>query len=108
MLIGDKACGLAQVERDLRVSRISIFGADPGDRGAWADASFFEKPPLGAINSIKARYPGRRMSAPFFSYDRSQSKWWWMVRLKDGKEVTVFINPAGWYELKPLGSGREG
>jgi len=28
----------------------------------------------------------------------SPAKWGWMVRLKDGHQITVFINPAGWYE----------
>jgi hypothetical protein len=108
LLIGDKACGFVQVERDLRVSRVGIFGASPEDRGSWIGASFFEKPPLEAINSIKARYPGMRMSAPFFSYDRSPSKWGWMVRLRDGGQITVFINPAGWYERSATDAGLEG
>lgn len=108
LLIGDKACGLVQVERDLRVSRVSTFGASPEDRGSLVDASFFEKPPLEAINSIKARYPGMRISAPFFSYDRSPSKWGWIVRLKDGRQVTVFISPAGWYEQSAVGAELEG
>jgi hypothetical protein len=98
LLIGDKACGFAQVEKDLRMSTVGLFGASAEDRESWIEASFFERPPPEAINSIKARYSEMEMSNPFFSYDKSPAKWGWMVRLKNSREVTIFINPAGWYE----------
>lgn len=98
LLTGDKANGYAQVEKNLKVSQLVVFGATPEDRGSWIDRSFFEKPRLDVINSIKARYPKMEMSEPFFSYDTSPAKWGWMVRLKDGREIAVFISPSGWHE----------
>ena len=98
LLIGDKACGFAQVEKDLKVSTVGLFGAGPKDRESWIEASFFERPPPEVINSIKARYPEMEMSTPFFSYDKSPAKWGWIIRLKNSREITIFINPAGWYE----------
>ena len=98
LLMADKTCGFAQVEKNMKVSIVGSFGANSEDRGSWVDASFFERPPLEVVNTIKARYPEMEMSEPFFSYDKSPAKWGWMVRLKDGRRITVFINPAGWYE----------
>ena len=108
LLIGKKANGYAQVERNLKVSQLAIFGANSEDRGSWIDASFFEKPPLEAINSIRARYPQLEMSDSFFSYDQNPAKWGWKVKLKDKHQITVFITPSGWHELPKHKPGYEG
>jgi hypothetical protein len=108
LLSGAKASGYAQVEKNLIVSQLAVFGATPEDRGSWIDASFFEKPPLEVVNSIRARYPGMEMSAPFFSFDTSPSKWGWMVIIKDDRMITIFISPSGWQELKNHKAGFEG
>lgn len=100
LLTGKKANGYAQVEKDLKVSQVAIFGATPEDRGSWIEASFFEKPPLEVINSIKARYPQMEMSEPFFSYDQNPAKWGWIVKLKNERQITVFITPSGWRKLQ--------
>lgn len=108
LLTGKKASGYAQVEKDLTVSQLAIFGANPEDRESWIDASFFEKPPLKAINSIKARYPQTEISDYFFSYDQTPSKWGWIVKLKNKHQTTIFITPSGWHELQEHKTGYEG
>jgi len=97
-IVGKKACGFAFVETTLNVSRLGTFGAGPRDQASWIDASFFERPPPEILSDIKSRYSDMRMSAPIFSYDKTPSKWAWMIKLRDKRELTIFVTPAGWYE----------
>jgi hypothetical protein len=108
LITGTKASGFARVDKNLRVSQVGLFGANPDDQGSWIDVSFFERPPPEAINSIKARYPEMEMSVPFFSYDQSPAKWGWIVKLKDKRMITIFITPGGWYEQIERNANIEG
>lgn len=108
LLMGTKACGFARIEKNLKISELGLFGGSPEDQGSWIDASFFERPPPEDIDSIKARYPGTEMSEPIFSYDQSPAKWGWMVKLNDGRRITVFVTPAGWYEQTKRDAALEG
>lgn len=103
ILIKDSACGFARVELSGIVSHLGTFGAGYEDRSSWIKASFFEKPPPEILNEIKNRYPGLKISKPFFSYDKSPSKWAWRleVRSNDKVSVVIFISPSGWYEQTP-------
>lgn len=94
--------------KKLEDKRTRSFRWDPEDQGSWIDASFFERPPPEDIDSIKARYPGTEMSEPIFSYDQSPAKWGWMVKLNDGRRITVFVTPAGWYEQTKRDAALEG
>jgi hypothetical protein len=98
LLIGEKACGFVRLEKNLRVSQVSIFGGSADDRESWIDASFFDRPPNEIINSIKMRYPDMEMSEPVFSFDKSPAKWGWAIRLSNKRKIDVFISPSGWHE----------
>jgi hypothetical protein len=99
MLSGEKAVGFVRLERNLKVSQVSIFGASAADKESWVDASFFERPPSEVINSIKLRYPDLEMSEPVFSFDKSPAKWGWLMKLSSNKRmIVIFVTPSGWHE----------
>ena len=102
-LVKGSACGFARVELSREVSQIGIFGSGPDDHASWIDAEFFEKPPSDTLTVIQSRYFGLEITEPFFSYDRSPSKWAWRleIRKKDEIKSIVFITPHHWYEVEP-------
>jgi hypothetical protein len=107
-IIENEACGFAFVEKTLKVSRLGIFGGGPTDQASWITASFFEKPPPETISDIRNRYSHMRISDPLLSYDRSPSKWGWIVNLKNERELTIVITPSGWYEQTAKKKALEG
>ena len=102
-LVKGSACGFARVELSHEVSQIGIFGSGPDDHASWIDAEFFVKPPLEVLTVIQSRYPRLEITDPFFSYDRSPSKWAWRLEIRKKGEIKsiVFITPHGWYEVEP-------
>ncbi len=98
LLNGEKAVGFVRLEKNLKVSQVSIFGASAYDRESWVAASFFERAPSEAIDSIKLRYPDMEMSEPVFSFDKSPTKWGWKITLSNKRKITVFVDPSGWHE----------
>jgi hypothetical protein len=98
LISGEKAVGFVRLEKNLKVSQVSIFGASAADKDSWIDASFFNKPPSEVINSIKLRYPDMEMSEPIFSFDKSPAKWGWAIRLSNKRNIVVFASPSGWHE----------
>jgi hypothetical protein len=98
LLSGEKAVGFVRLEKNLRVSQVGIFGASAADRESWVDASFFDRPPPEAINSIRVRYPDMKMSDPVFSFDKSPAKWGWLIALSNNRKISIFVTPSGWHE----------
>jgi hypothetical protein len=98
LLRGEKAVGFVRLEKNLKVSQVSIFGASGADRESWVAASFFDTAPSEAIDSIKLRYPDMELSEPVFSFDKSPAKWGWKITLSNKRKITVFVDPSGWHE----------
>jgi hypothetical protein len=91
---GELANGFARVELDGAVSQLGTFGAGVEDRASWPPANFFTAPPPQMLHEIQHRYPDADVTAPLFTYDRSQAHWAWRVKLGSG---AAFISPGGWY-----------
>jgi hypothetical protein len=108
MISGEKAVGFVRLEKNLKVSQVSIFGASAADKESWVDASFFNRPPSEVINSIKLRYPDMEMSEPVFSFDKSPAKWGWLIRLNNRHKIEIFVAPSGWHEKTSRDIGFEG
>jgi len=99
-LSGDLVCGIAQVELSGQVAKIGIFGSAPDDSMSWMNASYFKEPPAEILKKIESVYSRDNVSDPVFSFDRSPSRWAWMLTIKsEGKEsFKVFITPGSWYK----------
>jgi hypothetical protein len=108
LLSEEKAVGFVRLEKNLKVSQVSIFGASAADKESWVDASFFDRPPSKAITSIKLRYPDMEMSEPVFSFDKSPAKWGWLIRLSNKRKIEIFVAPSGWHEKTSRDIGFEG
>jgi hypothetical protein len=99
LLTGEKASGYIRLEVNLKVSQVSIFGANANDYKSWVDASFFYLPPAETIDSILKKYPSMKMSKPIFSFSKSYAKWGWIVKLSNKNQLTILISPSGWSEV---------
>ena len=108
LISGKKAVGFVRLEKNLKVSQVSIFGASAADEESWIDASFFDTPPSEVINSIRVRYPDMEMSEPVFSFDKSPAKWGWAIKLSNKRKIEVFVAPSGWHEKTNPGTEFEG
>ena len=108
--IDGRVCGVARVELTSAVSQIATFGSGPDDRGAWPDASFFERPPRTLVAQAAERHPTLRVDTARLSYDGTPGKWGWRIDTGTGG-VVVFITPVGWYaheSERPADPDREG
>jgi len=103
LVVGEMACGLAQVSLQGQVMRMGILGAGPHDRASWIPVAFLARPPAEALAEIAARYPGRALSQAILSYDGDPVRWGWRVEVsgEGGVQGVVFITPGGWYERPP-------
>ena len=66
------------------------------------EEGFLKVPPEKIIAEIRKTYPDGIIASQFFSFDKVPQKWGWLIKfkMKDKKNIRLFISPNGWYELK--------
>jgi hypothetical protein len=100
--VGTRACGYARVDLGGHVGQVGTLGTGEGDPEGCPEAGFFAAAPPSALAEIGAKYRGKTLGEPIFSYDRSPAKWGWRVTVGDPVVGVVFITPGGWYASRLL------